>query len=226
MEPGSLLERGRRTLLRRVGGDQGGVQIDDHPPGQQLARHRQPRKPLWAAGEQRPYVSADLRSGLADPLQRLVEAGQRSPDGRLRRRITERPSPDGRVPRCRTYSWRRGRSRPRATPEPCRDPTSQGPCREAAPCSNRWSDRSDLHICAAGPHPRDRPGLSRPRRRPAADPTRHPYSPGGLFKTSSLPLAVTMINLWCVATCDGGRRPVDHLGCVDREDHLRPAAAQ
>jgi hypothetical protein len=43
-----------------VGGDQGGVDVDDDPPGQQLAGHTQPWKPARAQREQVPHVSADL----------------------------------------------------------------------------------------------------------------------------------------------------------------------
>jgi hypothetical protein len=90
MKPETLLEGGGRALLGAMGGEQRGVQIDDYPSGQQLAGHAQPREALRPAGKKRPHVSADLRPRFADPFQcLLVEAGQRSPDGRLRRPITE-----------------------------------------------------------------------------------------------------------------------------------------
>ena len=86
----ALLERGRRALLVTVRGDQGGVHVDDHPPGQKFPGHAQPRKPLRPAGEQLPHPGPDPRPGFRDPAQGcLVQLGQSPAHSRFRRRIRE-----------------------------------------------------------------------------------------------------------------------------------------
>ncbi len=178
MEPEPAFARGGRALLVAVSGDQGGIQVDDHPPGKEFPGHRQPGKPGRAAGQQVPDPGADLRPGSTDPLQPgLVEPGQ------ARRTVASdggspNTSLDGRAARYRTCSSRRKRSPPPGKPGPCPDPTNSAPRLGAVSDSTRRSDRSGPRIYAAAPHPRDRPDPSHPSRRPAADPTRYPCSPG------------------------------------------------
>jgi hypothetical protein len=75
--------------LAERGGDQGGVDVDDDPPGQQFAGHTA-GETARTQREQVPHVSADLGADGGDtPQQCVVEQGQGAVNGGVRGRVTE-----------------------------------------------------------------------------------------------------------------------------------------
>jgi len=90
VEAEAFLEGGGRPVLVGVRGDQGGVQVDDDPSGEQLARHDQPGEPAWAGAEQLPHVLTHGCHRLGDLAQRrVVGRGQGAVHGGVRRWFAE-----------------------------------------------------------------------------------------------------------------------------------------
>jgi hypothetical protein len=70
--------------------DEGGVDVDHHPAGEQLAGHAEPGEPARAQGEQVPHVSADMGTDGGDTAQQsAVQGGQATSDGGVRRWLAE-----------------------------------------------------------------------------------------------------------------------------------------
>jgi hypothetical protein len=82
MEAEGLLEGDRRSGLLRRTRDDRGIQVDDDPAGQALARHHQPGETTRPQVQQAPHVSADLRPGFRDLGEHHLIEGIQRPAGR------------------------------------------------------------------------------------------------------------------------------------------------
>ena len=76
VEAVALLPGRGGSLLVGVGGDEGGVHVDDQPAGQRLARDGQPREPGRGRLDQLPGVLPGLRPRPGDPVEHGRGAGQ------------------------------------------------------------------------------------------------------------------------------------------------------
>ncbi len=76
VEPVALLPGRGGALLVRAGGDQGGIHVDDQPPGQGLSGDLEPREPGGRVLDQLPGVRPGSRAGAGDLVQRGRRPGQ------------------------------------------------------------------------------------------------------------------------------------------------------
>jgi hypothetical protein len=105
-------------------GDQGGVHVQDQPPGQDLPGDGQPREPGRGPLDQLPHVRPGFCPGLRDPLQHRRAAGQVQ-GAPYRRPAWRRPQHGSQVRQHRDVAHGRGSERDRRRHRHQHDPAVQ-----------------------------------------------------------------------------------------------------